>query len=416
MQPHYSLSELNRMIKQVLQSGLDASYWIVAEIAELRVAAKGHCYLELVDKSEQSEELLAKMRANIWSYSYRSISGHFEAISGQPLRAGLKVLANVQVQFHEVYGISLVIKDIDPNYTLGERMRQKMLTIEALKAEGVFELNKKLPLPMVPQRIAIISAATAAGFGDFMDQLAKNVYGYSFHTRLFNAVMQGNQAATSIILALEQIKQLQSYFDLVIIIRGGGSQVDLDCFDERELCAQIATFPLPVITGIGHERDQSIADLVAHTGLKTPTAVAEFLIKGMENYESTVLLWLDRLQDIFESRLIEEERKLQGLNKDLFWKTRQLLAKQDYVLERSLQAVDRAIKYQFKTSEQQLAHLETKINILNPVFLFKKGYSFVRINGTPIQQTQKPFNGDEIQVINHQYDIKGKIESVNERS
>ena len=262
----------------MLQEQFSEQYWIVAEIGELKVNRAGHCYLELIEKSKNSDEILARTRATIWSWQFRFIQPYFESATGRALAAGLKILTAATVEFHEVYGLSLNIKDIDPTYTLGDLAQKRQEIINRLTEEGIIDMNKELELPDIPSRIAIISSPTAAGYEDFMNQLYQNPAGYAFHTRLFEATMQGNNAALSIMNALDEIFGVHQSFDAVVIIRGGGSQMDLACFDHYELAQHIAQFPLPVLTGIGHEKDESIADLVAHTKLKTPTAVAEFLI------------------------------------------------------------------------------------------------------------------------------------------
>ncbi|HAA16033.1 MAG TPA: exodeoxyribonuclease VII large subunit, partial [Cytophagales bacterium] len=304
MQTPLTLAELNTKVKSTLEEQLEPSYWVIAEIGSMQVAQRGHAYLELVEK--QDEQITAKLRANIWAYTYRVVSGWFQSVTGSPLQAGLKVLVHGVVTYHEVYGLSLNIKDIDPNFTLGERARQRMEVLQKLEADGVLEMNQELALPLVPQRIAVVSSATAAGYEDFMEQITHNGYGYRVHTQLFRAVMQGDQATESIIGALHEVHNAPRPFDAVVIIRGGGSQLDLDCFDTYELAATVAQFPLPVITGIGHERDETIVDMVAHTRMKTPTAVAEFLIQGLRAFEENVLLLEERLQQ-YTQRYVNEQ-------------------------------------------------------------------------------------------------------------
>ena len=329
---YISLLELNNLIRQTLDSSLAPYYWVVAEISELRVVQKGHCYLELVEK--ESNYLQAKLRATIWAYDYRNISGWFESTTGETLKPGMKVLAKLRVEFHELYGISANIKEIDPQFTLGERARKKQEVIAKLVADGVFDMNKQLLLPYVPQRIAVISSATAAGYGDFMHHLQQNEKGYDFQVKLYSAVMQGSEAPGTIIAALHDIHSNLELYDVIVIIRGGGAQVDMDCFDDYELASHIAQFPLPVITGIGHERDESIADLVAHTKLKTPTAVSAFLISGVATFEQRI----DRLAQRIENnvrhicqaqsyRLEELSRSFQ-LIKTKFWDKQQAALEQ----------------------------------------------------------------------------------------
>ena len=335
---YFSLFELNNLIKESLSSQLEPNYWVIAEIAELRVNARGHCYIELVEKKE--EEILAKSRAVIWSYTYRNLSAWFEKMSGETLRSGLKVLVSLSVQFHEVYGLSLQIKDIDPQYTLGERARKKNEVINQLKEDGVFDMNRQLMLPAVPQRLAIISSPTAAGFGDFINQIDHNSDTYHFHHQLFTASMQGNEAAETIISSLQQIHEQIDNFDVVIIIRGGGAQVDLDCFDDYELASHVAQFPIPVLTGIGHERDETITDLVAHTRLKTPTAVAEFLLSGLRSFEDRIAQHYYRIVKNAELRFKEADQQLEKQKQNLQIVVFQSLSVSEYKLEQARQQVD----------------------------------------------------------------------------
>lgn len=282
------LSELLLTVKDALKASLQKTYWIRAEISEISTNYSGHCYLELIEKPENSETISAKVRATIWSSVNRMLSAYFETVTGQQLEKGLKVLIKVSVEFSELYGLSINILDIDPTYTIGEQERARREIIKQLEEDGVMEMNSMLELPLVPQRIAVISSQSAAGYGDFIHQLSSNSEGYTFQCTLFPSVMQGQKTAESIIKALEAIFEYETDFDAVIIIRGGGSKTDLAWFDNYDLAVNIAQFPLPVISGIGHERDKSIADMVAHTSLKTPTAVAEFLIEQASNFDETI--------------------------------------------------------------------------------------------------------------------------------
>jgi len=277
-----TLSELNERIRDALLEAFPGMVWVIAEVSELKENRSGHCYLELVEK--EGNEIVARSRATIWSYTYRMLKPYFETTTGQLFTQGIKILVQASVEYHPAYGLSLNIKDIDPTYTVGDMALQRKEIIDRLQKEGVFDMNRELNLPLVPQKIAVISSATAAGYQDFMNQLESNEYGFVFYTRLFEAFMQGAEAVPSIIRALERIFQYEDFFDAVVIIRGGGATADLSSFDNYELAINITQFPLPVITGIGHEKDDTIIDLVAHTRLKTPTAVAEFLVNGMERY------------------------------------------------------------------------------------------------------------------------------------
>lgn len=306
----YSLYQLSQQIKAVVSDNFTFPLWVRAEIAEFRENRNGHCYLDLVEKSDSSDQIIARSKAIIWSYTYRMLRPYFETSTGRSLCSGLKVMVQVSVEFQEVYGLSLIIRDIDPAYTLGDLEQRKRETINRLKQEGVFDMNHELKLPMVPQRIAVISSPTAAGYGDFTGQLESNSYGVKFYYHLFHAIMQGDQASDSITCALDKIYANIAFFDAVVIIRGGGASFDLLCFDDYWLASNICQFPIPVITGIGHDRDQSIADLVAFSSLKTPTAVAEFLISIAADFLEKINSYSQYLEDWVTSELESKKRKL----------------------------------------------------------------------------------------------------------
>lgn len=305
-----SLLELNRTIRDAIRGKLKGAYWIRAEMSDVRVnTSSGHCYLEFIEKDEQTGQLLAKARGTIWANNFRIIKPYFERTTGQEFASGIKVLVQVTVDFHELYGFNLTVQDIDPSYTLGEIARKRLEIINRLKAEGVFTLNKELTLPVLPLHLAVITSPTAAGYEDFMNQLEHNEKGYAFQFKLFPAIMQGEKTEESIISALEKVFEYMDWFDAVVIIRGGGSTSDLNWFDTYHLANTVAQFPLPVITGIGHERDESILDMVAHTRMKTPTAVAEFLISCVDR-EADILMELEQQATTLPLMLLEEQRKL----------------------------------------------------------------------------------------------------------
>lgn len=406
---HLSLFQLNSLIKTELEAALSPSYWVIAEISELRNNVKGHCYMELVEK--ENNFIQAKMRANIWAYTYRSLSQQFSQATGSQLKAGIKVLFNVSINFHEVYGMSLTVNDIDPNFTIGEKSREREETIRKLREEGYLELNKALPLPLVPQKIAIISSKTAAGYGDFMNQINHNSQAYAFKTELFDAVMQGNETETSIGSALEKIKDRKVEFDLIAIIRGGGAQTDLDSFDAYGLAKLIAAAPLPVLTGIGHERDETIADLVANTSLKTPTAVAEFIINGMDRFYNSIYDLNVRLE--------------RGV-RDKFARAKDELTFQGHRLERASsghlkQAGNRirdkqhilkfASKAKLEKHRNQLSSLSERFKLIDPENIFKRGYSITLKNGRSINH-QKIEKGDQLVTKNQHLKIESTVTSI----
>ena len=315
MNKEFTLSQLNKSIKDTLQNAFPTTVWVVAEVSEMKENRSGHCYLELIEK--EGNEILARSRATIWSYTFRMLKPYFETSTGQQFTQGIKILVQVTVEYHPAYGLSLNIKDIDPTYTVGDMAMQRKEIINRLQTEGIFEMNKELELPLVPQKIAIISSATAAGFQDFMNQLDLNESGFKFYTKLFEATMQGAETVPSIINALERIFQYEDFFDAVVIIRGGGATADLSSFDDYDLAFNITQFPLPVITGIGHEKDDTIIDLVAHTRMKTPTAVAEFLITGVARFYERLLDMENEVVQFVRNTIDNEQSRLEKIATDL---------------------------------------------------------------------------------------------------
>ena len=361
MNERLKLSELNGLVKKTVGEAFTAPVWVIGEISELKTNRSGHCYLNLIEKEENGDAIVAQARATIWSYTYRMLRPFFESTTGQQLTEGLKVLLSVSVEFHELYGYSLNIRDIDPTYTLGDMARRRREIIARLQSEGVAEMNKELDLPLVPQKIAIISSSTAAGYQDFVDQLTNNQAGYHFDLKLFPAIMQGNQAETSIIEALEQIYLYENFFDAVVIIRGGGSQADLSCFDNYNLAYFITQFPLPVITGIGHEKDDSIVDMVAHTRLKTPTAVAEFLISGVAQFD----LHIDELNrqfiEIVTDLIAESKNNIEQITRMIAPLTREKISKANNNLNQTIWKLDNSVKKFIHSSNYQLERKEETV-------------------------------------------------------
>lgn len=330
-----TLLELNTKIRNALQDVFPETVWVVAEISELKENRTGHCYLELVEKDELTDEIKARARATIWSYSWRMIKPYFETTTGQPFTHGIKILAQVAVEFHPAYGLSLNIKDIDPTYTIGDMVRRRREIVRQLVEAGVMQMNKELELPLVPQRIAVISSATAAGYQDFAKHLESNPHGFYFSHRLYEAFMQGSEAVPSILQALNQIFEEEDAFDAVVIIRGGGAAADLSCFDNFDLAYAVAQFPLPVITGIGHEKDDTIIDLVAHTRLKTPTAVAEFFISGALRFYQLLVEKERLLNQAVRQQLDQEMEILDELADQFSEATTKYLQETQYKLQKT---------------------------------------------------------------------------------
>jgi exodeoxyribonuclease VII large subunit len=284
-----SLHELQLVIRDSLYIALPDMYWVVAEISEIKENYSGHCYLELVEKLPEDSGIRARAKAVIWSNRYRFLKSYFENMTGESLGAGQKILIRVKIEYHEIYGLSLVINDIDPAFTLGEMAIKRQQILKKLEDEGVITMNKELEFPFIPQRVAVISSSNSAGYTDFIKHLGSNSYGYVFYTTLFETPMQGAETEKGIVTSLDRIASVIENFDVTVIIRGGGSQTDLSWFDNYNIAYYITQFPLPVISGIGHEKDMSVTDIVAYKSLKTPTAVADHLIERMNNAENRLI-------------------------------------------------------------------------------------------------------------------------------
>jgi len=360
-QNHLTLNQLCSHIKQALKEYLEPVYWVVAEISDIRTNYTGHCYLELIEKDLHSDSIIAKSRATIWSSTYRMLRPYFESSTNQKLQAGITVLVKVSVEYHSVYGFSLNIRDIDPVYTLGEQERRKIAIIKQLEDEGIIGMNMELQLPEIMQSIAIISSEHAAGYGDFMQQLHHNPYHYSYKTTLFNATMQGERAVQSIIAQLDTIYACHEKFDAVVIIRGGGAVSDLLCFDNYELAAHIAQFPLPIITGIGHERDRTIADIVAHTSLKTPTAVAEFIVEQSVQFQTKLATYQSQVDTVLQRRIAREKERLSILGHSLPRTARYTIHKQQNRLLSKLPALSYALRSLIGQNNAKIATFDSQL-------------------------------------------------------
>ena len=357
-----SLYELQQQVKSSLDDAFSLPVWVKAEISEITVNRSGHCYLELIETEQGTDSVIARCRATIWSYTFRMLKPYFETTTGQNFTQGLKVLLQAKVEYHEVFGFSLNIRDIDPVYTLGDMARQRREIIRKLQEDGVFEMNKELELPIVTQHIAIISSPTAAGLQDFMDQLHNNMHKFVFYTKLFSAVMQGSEAPRSIMNALDLIYNYEHMFDAVVIIRGGGAQIDLACFDNYELAFHVSQFPLPVITGIGHDKDDTVIDMVAHTRMKTPTAVAEFLISGAVQFDQQLTELENHFIELVNDQLEENKNRLNDAANQLNQLVNQMIVAQRNRLEiAQIQLTNRTNAFLKKhQSELKQVTIETK--------------------------------------------------------
>lgn len=306
-----TLYALNNMVRNVIKKELFLRYWVVGELSEVRETAAGHCYIELLQRDEKSNSIVAKARGTIWARIYSLLRPYFLEQTGRPFATGIKVLLQVTVDFHEQYGYTLDVCDIEPTYTVGDMARRRAQILNRLQQEGVMTLNKELTFPLLPQRIAVISSSFAAGYGDFCDQLKTNRYGFVFYTRLFAAPMQGDRVEEGIIAALDAIAENVDMWDVVVIIRGGGATSDLSCFDTYNLANNCAQFPLPIITGIGHHRDDTVLDSVSHTCVKTPTAAAEFLIHAVAQQAANLDMLKQGIAEGVKVMLLNMQQRLQ---------------------------------------------------------------------------------------------------------
>lgn len=389
-----SLLELNTLVKRSLAQCLPNEYWMQAETSDVRANAGGHCYLEFVQKDPQSNSMIAKARGTIWSNIFRLLQPYFEESTGQPFTSGIKVLVKVTVEFHELYGYSLTVHDIDPSYTLGDMIRHRKEILKQLETEGVLTLNKELDMPVLPKRIAVVSSATAAGYGDFSHQLAHNTYGYHFHTELFPAVMQGNQVEESVLHALEAVMEQSDDFDAVVIIRGGGATSDLSGFDTYLLAAVCAQFPLPIITGIGHERDDTVLDSVAHTCVKTPTAAAEYLINRMSEAAVKLHTLSLRLREGALWRLKQESDRLRMLRNGIPTVALRRLSDAQLQLLTLKGDLKQAVSTTLIREKHTLALLQQRIADASPEKLLKRGYSITLKEGKAVTDASQLQPGD----------------------
>lgn len=412
-----TLSELNGLVRELVETQMPGPYWVEAEIAELHESG-GHCYLDLIEKDDKTNTPIARASAKCWRSRWMILKPHFIHVAGKLLTKGMKVLLAVSPQFHENYGFSWIISDIDPTFTIGDMELKRKRIIAQLKEEGVFEANKELTMPMFPQRIAVISSATAAGYGDFSRHLSENEYGYAFQTTLFSSVMQGEGVEAGVISALNRIFTQIDQFDCVVITRGGGATSDLSGFDTLDLARNVANFPLPVLTAIGHDRDESILDMISNVRLKTPTAAAAFLIDRLHMVDETLDNLRNRLVRVTEHRLQQEKQNLHHLSTYIprqfaIVKT-QHDAKLNNYMNRSLSAamstkdrhnmtisnLDSRIKiaanHLLTIHQNHLEILQRQLNALDPQRVLERGYSITTYNGKAIQKSNCVKKGDVI--------------------
>lgn len=411
----FTLRQLNLLVREAIEDALPDEYWVEAELSECR-ENNGHCYMELIEKDERSNTPVARASAKCWRQTWAMAKPYFERTTGQPLRAGMKLLLKVYAQFHEAYGFSWIVSDIDPTYTLGDMARKRQEIIRQLKEEGIFDLQRELRIPTFAKRVAVISAQNAAGYGDFCRQLEENEYGFRFEVTLFPAIMQGEQVEQSIIAALNQIYSHKGYdplcgFDCVVIIRGGGATADLSGFDTLALAENVAQFPLPIITGIGHDRDESILDMVANTKVKTPTAAAALLIDNL-------LRVLERLDDASQrisyavnQRISNQKTKIATMTSLIPTLALRSVGDQRHRIETMENRLPVALERRLTNQKHLLESLSLKLQGFDPQLLLSRGYSITLKDGKAVRDPKQLKPGDELETRLEKGTIRSVVKS-----
>lgn len=426
-----SLVQLNSLVRRSIEACLPDTYWVQAETSDVRANSSGHCYLEFVQKDPAGNTLIAKARGIIWAGTFARLRAYFERETGQAFVSGIKVLVKVSVGFHELYGYSLTVVDIDPTYTLGDLARKRKEILNRLDKEGILTLNKELEIPEAAQRIAVISSPTAAGYGDFCNQLNNNAFGFVFYPRLFPAVMQGDKVEISIISALNRIYEEADNWDAVVIIRGGGATSDLSGFDTYDLAANCAQFPLPIITGIGHERDDTVIDTVAHTRVKTPTAAAEFLINHLRQTAERLDNFIQYIYQEVPQRIVRERERLDGWLARIPSKIQLRIQQESFIQERfarrigtalqtrfqsekhrqeiCLQRMQTALRVRMQTEKHRIELYSERIKAASPDILLKRGYSMTLKNGKAVTDASRLRPGDTVETRLAKGSFKSKV-------
>ena len=417
MSEHYSLRQLNLLVREAIETELPDEYWVEAELSECRENS-GHCYMELIEKDERTNTPIARASAKCWRQTWQMAKPYFERTTGQQLRAGMKVLLKVYAQFHEAYGFSWIVSDIDPTYTLGDMARKRQEIIRQLKEEGVFDLQRELRIPTFAKRIAVISAQNAAGYGDFCRQLEDNDYGFRFEVTLFPAIMQGEQVESSIIAALNAIYEAtvpdgspSGPYDCVVIIRGGGATADLSGFDTLALAENVAQFPLPVITGIGHDRDESILDMVANTKVKTPTAAAALLIDNLRQVLDRINSAQQHLTTAISTRLSTLNVQLSTLQALIPTLALRTIGDQRHPIEMLESRLPVAIERRLTSQKHLLESLSLKLQGFDPQLLLSRGYSITLHHGRAVRNPKQLKAGDEIETRVESGTIRSVVKS-----
>ena len=386
---YIDLFEFQSRLKQGIECLFPSRIWVKAEVSAVKARSGGHCYMEL--SQSDANGLVAKANAIIWASKYRFIAPYFESVTGSPLSEGMSVLVEVQVNYSQLYGFSLIINDIDPEYSLGVKELERQRTIERLTREGLMELQKGHSLPLLPYRLAVISAEDAAGYRDFMRHLHENPYGFQVDTELYPALMQGADCPESIITAMDAVLDSGKEYDAVLVLRGGGSKLDLACFDDYGLAAVIAQFPLPVLTAIGHDQDFHVCDMVAHEYVKTPTALADFILSMYEDEDARLSSFQTRVRLAFGSRITSMEAVLEVLGR----------------------RVKGGFAMKISAMEAAVALLQTRITASDPRKVIERGYALaLDAGGRVMKGVSGSKAGDKVSMLFADGTLKCEVENV----
>lgn len=427
---HITLSELQRRIKDTISTQFGMPVWVVAEIGEMKVNSRsGHCYMQLVEKGGANGVPQAQASAIIWANQYGMLASYFSGATGEEMKPGMKVLLSVVVVYHELYGLSLRVVDIDPLYTLGDLEQQRLQTIAQLREDGVFDLNRELDFPLIPQRIAVISSPNAAGYQDFINEL--DAYIYRFDVELFEAVMQGHGAEESIIDALNRIACRENDFDVVVVIRGGGSQSDLSFLNSYMLCYHISQFPLPVVAGLGHDKDQSVVDMVAALSLKTPTAVAGFMVERLAAFDNALIAAAGEIKNITRRVMADSRKDVEMLGSLLRERSTGVLnrfgIRLDALSQRVIRDASKSLDIQRMKAVmlesrlrgaaakvvdgegRRIVHLEALMRAVDPQNILARGFSIVRCGGKALIDASKAHKGEELDITLYKGKIKATV-------
>ncbi|MCX6332843.1 MAG: exodeoxyribonuclease VII large subunit [Bacteroidia bacterium] len=404
-----SLTELQLIIKDSLYMALPDFYWVIAEISEIKENSAGHCYLELIEKQADEKNVSARVKAIIWINRYRFLSAFFQDATGESLKDGMKILVKIKVEYHELYGLSLVISDIDPSFTLGEMAMKRQMIIRRLEEEGVFSMNRELDFPLLPQKIAVISSEGAAGYRDFISHLKGNNNKYVFYAALFETVMQGAETENSVISSLNRIADHPGLFDVVVIIRGGGSQSDLSWFDSYNIAFHVTQFPIPVITGIGHEKDMSVTDMVANQALKTPTAVADHLIERTANAEAALNDMIEGIDNITRSAIEDNRSLTDSFKLKVISAAGSNIAGRKVQVEKYSTDLRKSAMNLLEKVKTKTTVLENTLGILDPKNVLKRGYSITTLNGKLVKSAGDVKNEDVIETQIRDGKIRSKV-------